>query len=224
MILNLLTGSTGSEENSILSYVFIIILCILACMLAFTFHEFGQTLCARLLGDKSANITANPVRQLKRPMNWLAALIFTFFGGCWKKQTVNNLESRWKRIILSLSGILSGIIFAAISSIAIKLLLMLQSSELFDILVNPFVQLFVYLFAACVILTLFSLFPLPPCDMGYLIAACLPENAGNTIIKTEQFMPVVIVIISVIMSRSGFITNILSSASDYANMLFGMFI
>lgn len=142
----------------------VLIILIPCLVFSLSFHEFSHALSAYMLGDKTAynegRLTLNPIVHL----DLFGSLMLLFAGFGYAKPVpvnINNLNNPKRDMkIVAFAGPLSNIFLALFSAIIIRMLIILNLSELISILIMP-----LYLLMAInILLAVFNLIPIFPLD------------------------------------------------------------
>lgn len=153
---------------------------IIAVIMAFTLHEFGHALVARMRGDRTAEregrLTLNPIPHI----DLLGLIPLLLFGFGWAKPVpfnpYNLKNPKWDSVLIALAGPAMNLLLAVVSGGILRLLLVTE-------LVTEVNGLVVFLFFL-VLLNLFLLFfnvlPVAPLDGSKLALALLdkPKHAS----------------------------------------------
>jgi Zn-dependent protease len=142
---------------------------LVAVTIAITFHEFAHAKRADMAGDLTprlnGRVTLNPVAHYDP----IGSTMFLLWGLGWAKPVpINPLAFRHLRrdtIMVSLWGVLSNFILAALFAIPLRLGVIGDDSYI------KLVHIIVYLNLA---LGVFNLIPLPPLDGSHVLAMMLP--------------------------------------------------
>ena len=171
------------------------VLSALAVLIILTIHEYSHGYMAYRLGDNTAKsygrLTLNPIKHLDP----IGALCMVFFHFGWAKPVPINPRNfkNPKRdfALVALTGPLSNLIFAFISSLLYLLIYALfkdvkfTSEFTYSIVSNTLS--FVYIFHIVNIgIALFNLIPVPPLDGSRILNVILPAKTYFAIMKHER--------------------------------------
>lgn len=153
-----------------------------ALLIGLTIHEFAHGLAANKYGDKTAEyagrLTLNPLAHLD-PMGTVMLLLFGFG---WAKPVpidINRIKERVGLVVVSIAGIVFNVVFAILSILTVKYLLL-------DLLPagNLLLTFFGFLIYINLALAVFNLLPIPPLDGYHVIEYFFP----NLYIKYAPFI------------------------------------
>jgi Zn-dependent protease len=159
---------------------------IIAFVLALTIHEFAHAWVSDRLGDPTARLlgrlSLNPRVHLD-PIGTLMILVASFG---WAKPVpfdpFNLKNPRRDTMLISLAGPASNLLFAGISALLLRLLLLIPLSTSLWFL-TPILNLFVAVSSMLVILNvnlaIFNLIPIHPLDGFKIVEGLLPESASR---------------------------------------------
>jgi len=164
---------------------------IVALVIGITVHEFMHAWMANALGDPTAKflgrLSINPLKHLDP----LGTLLLVLVGFGWGKPVpVNPLRLKWGRwgdILVSVAGILTNLITAAIFALALRFLLFANS--------HPSAYAVTFLDVVVqvnILLAVFNLVPLPPLDGSKIFLALLPARFDEFKAKFENFGPMIL--------------------------------
>ena len=168
-------------------------------LITITFHEFSHSYIANKLGDRTSKnlgrLTLNPQKHLD-PMGTIM-LFFVGFG--WGKPVpVNpiNLSPNPKTGLglVSLSGPLSNILIAFISTIPIRLGIVDISSVNLNYITGTFSagQVFGLTIYLNLLLATFNLLPIAPLDGFKIAIGILPKKIAYEFSKLEKYGPLIL--------------------------------
>lgn len=135
-------------------------LMVLFVVLSVTLHEYMHAFTALKMGDPTAadngHLTMNPFKQ----MGLISLIMLCFIGIAWGQVPVNpmNLNSKKKRILVALSGVLANLGLAVIFTI-LALLVMVHTRHQ-----EYAVSMLIYGATINVVLLIFNLMPVPGLD------------------------------------------------------------
>lgn len=165
--------------------------------MAVVIHEFAHGWCAYKLGDPTAKyagrLTLNPLAHIDPIGTVLLPLLLTvmrapiIFG--WAKPVPINFwnfkHPRRDMILVGLSGPLSNILLAFLTSLIIKMALF-----------SPFITQVLGLFVIInLFLAVFNLIPIPPLDGSRVLVGLLPRNLTYLIASFEQFGMLILIVL-----------------------------
>lgn len=173
-----------------------------AALLTIVFHEVSHGYVAYLLGDRTAKnagrLTLNPIRHLDI-IGLLSMIIFKF--GWAKPVPVNPYYFKNRKggmALVALAGPLSNIIFAIISLLGIKALMLLEFTTRTSIgfQVAYFFKNFLEILASLnVALAVFNIIPIPPLDGSKILNMLLPDEIYDKILQFEQFGFLILIVL-----------------------------
>lgn len=173
------------------------ILSLVIFFMAVVIHEFAHGWVAYKLGDPTAKyagrLTLNPLAHIDPIGTVLLPLMLTFmrapiiFG--WAKPVPINFwnfkHPRRDMILVGLSGPLSNILLAFLTSLIIKM-------ALFSTFITQILGLFVII---NLFLAVFNLIPVPPLDGSRVLMGLLPRNLTYLIANFEQFGMLILIVL-----------------------------
>lgn len=163
-----------------------------AALLTVVFHEISHGYVAYFLGDNTAKnakrLSLNPLRHID--LIGLLCMIILRFG--WAKPVPVNIINFKNRkagtALVSIAGPLSNILFALVSFLLIKLLLIIPIySEFAFSVIDLFVSFFMMTASLNIGLAVFNLLPIPPLDGSKILNSVLPDKIYYKILKYEQY-------------------------------------
>jgi len=162
-----------------------IVIRIAVLLFAVTIHEYAHGKAALSLGDPTAKnagrLTLNPLRHID-PMGAICMFLFNF--GWAKPVPVNTAyfaDKRKDTILMALSGPVSNLGAAFISGLFMR--------YFFNIQLDGYKLLLVYLILMNIGLGLFNLLPIPPLDGSHVLENLLPPAAARNFIKIRRYAP-----------------------------------
>ena len=193
-------------------------------------HEFAHGWMAYKLGDPTAKnqgrLTLNPLAH----MDPLGSLCILLFGIGWAHPVPVNaffFKKRKLGILLSaLAGPLSNLLVSLLVAILFNIAYLIVGQSA----VMMWVYVFVYYFVAinCV-LAVFNLLPIPPLDGSRIFGAILPERWTYKIMKYENIIRIVLLVLlftRVLSPLIGFLQShavrIVFAVADWPFRLFGV--
>lgn len=158
-------------------------------VIASTFHEYAHAWTATKLGDLTSKVngrlTLNPLKHIDP----IGAICMIFFKFGWSKPVpINefNFENRLRdTALVSLAGPTSNI-------------LLLFAIALFNSVVKPTGNLFLFLLTFAminIVLAVFNLLPIPPLDGHKIVRAFLPQKARYYWENLERFQILFLIIL-----------------------------
>ncbi|HPQ78939.1 MAG TPA: site-2 protease family protein [Candidatus Dojkabacteria bacterium] len=158
-------------------------------VIASTFHEYAHAWTATKLGDLTSKVngrlTLNPLKHIDP----IGAICMVFFKFGWSKPVpINefNFENRLRdTALVSLAGPTSNI-------------LLLFAIALFNSVVKPTGNLFLFLLTFAminIVLAVFNLLPIPPLDGHKIVRAFLPQKARYYWENLERFQILFLIIL-----------------------------
>ena len=169
---------------------------VLAILCALTFHEFSHALVARWRGDTTAEraqrLTLNPLAHID-PVGLIPLLLFGFG---WAKPVpfnpYNFRSPKWDSVLVALAGPVSNLLFASVSALFLRFLL-IQS------FFTPTNLLVVFLFLLVLInlfLMMFNLIPIHPLDGSKLLDALLDAPRYHALrMKIAMYGPQILLLL-----------------------------
>lgn len=135
-------------------------LMVLFVVLSVTIHEYMHAFTALKMGDPTAadngHLTMNPFKQ----MGLISLIMLCFIGIAWGQVPVNpmNLNSKKKRILVALSGVLANLGLAVIFTFLALLVMVHTENQEYA------VSMLIYGATINVVLLIFNLMPVPGLD------------------------------------------------------------
>lgn len=135
-------------------------LMVLFVVLSVTIHEYMHAFTALKMGDPTAadngHLTMNPFKQ----MGLISLIMLCFIGIAWGQVPVNpmNLNSKKKRILVALSGVLANLGLAVIFTLLALLVMVHTENQEYA------VSMLIYGATINVVLLIFNLMPVPGLD------------------------------------------------------------
>lgn len=165
-----------------------IVIRIAVLLFAVTIHEYAHGKAALSLGDPTAKdagrLTLNPLRHID-PMGAICMFLFNF--GWAKPVPVNTAyfaDKRKDTILMALSGPVSNIAAAFIAGLFMR--------YFFNIPLQGYKLLLVYMILMNIGLGLFNLIPIPPLDGSHVLENILPPAASRKFIHVRRYAPIVL--------------------------------
>jgi len=162
-------------------------------------HEVAHGLVAERLGDPTARLagrlTLNPQKHIDPMMSIALPLLLLISGspiiiGAAKPVPIhpfNLRDGRKDLALVSLSGPLSNVLLAILSSFIIKFILIIYPSFSQNIDATEFLTFLIFFFGAVtklnLLLAIFNLIPIPPLDGSKIFSLLLPEKLANAFLS-----------------------------------------
>lgn len=200
-------------SNNIRTAIIQILLGIPASLMALCCHEAAHAYAAYKMGDRTAfnlgRMTINPIKHFD-PIGSLLMLVFGF--GWAKPVPVNprNFDNPKKGMaITGIAGPLANLILGIISTFFMCLTTFIQ----FKLLMNTEISGFVFNITEVIaslfwifamynfIFMVYNLIPIPPFDGSRFVTAFLPAKWYFKLMQYERYSFIVVMVISVILSR-----------------------
>ena len=167
----------------ILSYALLV-------LVALPVHEWAHALAAYKLGDETAKwngrLTLNPFKHLDLFGTAMLVLCGVGYAKPVPVNPFNFRNSKKGMAITSLAGPLSNLVMAVLSTVCIRVLILLPTSPIATALVDVF-----YIFASINIsLTVFNLLPIPPLDGSNIFGAILPDKWTYAMQRYERYITI----------------------------------
>lgn len=175
------------------------IVIVAASLLCITFHETSHGLVAYWLGDDTAKrmgrLTLNPLRHVD--IMGLIVMAVAKFG--WAKPVPINMRRfknpKFGMALTALSGPLSNVLLAFLALLVRGPVVLLYYREENAIILEYAVVFLEYVAILSTGLAVFNLFPIPPLDGSKIVAAVLPQNWYNKLMRFERFGMVLLAIL-----------------------------
>jgi Zn-dependent protease len=186
-------------------------------VIASTFHEYAHAWTATKLGDLTSKVngrlTLNPLKHIDP----IGAICMIFFKFGWSKPVpINefNFENRLRdTALVSLAGPTSNI-------------LLLFAIALFNSVVKPTGNLFLFLLTFAminIVLAVFNLLPIPPLDGHKIVRAFLPQKARFYWENLERFqIPFLIILLIPIFPFGSIISLFITRVSSFLLLTLGL--
>jgi len=186
-------------------------------VIASTFHEYAHAWTATKLGDLTSKVngrlTLNPLKHIDP----IGAICMIFFKFGWSKPVpINefNFENRLRdTALVSLAGPTSNI-------------LLLFAIALFNSVVKPTGNLFLFLLTFAminIVLAVFNLLPIPPLDGHKIVRAFLPQKARYYWENLERFqIPFLIILLIPIFPFGSIISLFITRVSSFLLLTLGL--
>lgn len=186
-------------------------------VIASTFHEYAHAWTATKLGDLTSKVngrlTLNPLKHIDP----IGAICMVFFKFGWSKPVpINefNFENRLRdTALVSLAGPTSNI-------------LLLFAIALFNSVVKPTGNLFLFLLTFAminIVLAVFNLLPIPPLDGHKIVRAFLPQKARFYWENLERFqIPFLIILLIPIFPFGSIISLFITRVSSFLLLTLGL--
>lgn len=157
-------------------------------LFAVTIHEYAHGKAALSLGDPTAKnagrLTLNPLRHID-PMGAICMFLFNF--GWAKPVPVNTAyftDKRKDTILMALSGPISNLSAAFIAGLFMR--------YFYDIKLDGYKLMLVYMVLMNIGLGLFNLLPIPPLDGSHVLENLLPPSAARHFRHIRRYAPMVL--------------------------------
>ncbi len=164
------------------------ILYAVAFIIAVVVHEYAHGYSAYKLGDNTAKImgrlTLNPLKHID-PIGLVSMVVFRV--GWAKGVPVNPMNFKNRKmdmLIVASAGIVTNIVLAVISSLALKVL------PIYNETFNLFL---LYLVFSNLMLGIFNLLPFPPLDGSKIVFSLLPEKYERFLYQYERYFYIILV-------------------------------
>lgn len=179
-------------------------------LIAITFHEVAHGFVANKLGDPTAHdrgrLTLNPFAHIDLfgtiILPFILFITAGFVIGYAKPVPIdprNFKNPRRDMAISAAAGPVTNIVLAAISIIAIRLIIAPLSHVLPETVINtvlaPIYQMLRVSAVINVILALFNMFPIPPLDGGRVAVGLLPVRQAMALSRLERYGFLIVIIL-----------------------------
>jgi Zn-dependent protease len=171
-------------------FVRLLIMVAFGLIIAITVHEFSHAYVAHLRGDETARmhgrVSLNPLAHL----DWMGTLMLFVAGFGWGKPVPvdsNNLRApvRLSWAAVSVAGVFSNLLLAAVISLPIRL-------GLVGYPFGNFGTLLAYMVQINIVLAVFNLIPFPPLDGFNILSAALPANIMRPLVPVMRWGPFIL--------------------------------
>ncbi len=218
-------------DGNIQSYIIQILLSLPVILLALSVHETAHGYVAYKLGDPTAHsmgrLTLNPIKHLD-PFGFLSMILFGF--GWAKPVPINTRYFKKPKRDMALTGVagpISNLLLALVFALSMKLFYFViayahfpnETVMMMAVYFYNFLYYGVYLNVA---LAIFNLLPVPPMDGSRLLFAVLPSNLYFKIMRYEQYIYIVVLILLALGVLSPVISYLTNAVMRLIFMLFAI--
>jgi Zn-dependent protease len=211
------------------AFFLLIVIVAFSLLIAITVHEFSHALMAYRLGDPTAKrmgrLSLNPVTHLD-PLGTLMLLLVGFGWG--KPVPINpgyfRMNPRRGMALSAFAGPLSNFTLAALLGVLVRggvvswpwttqEFASWEPSSIAAVLIG-------YIIVLNLILGVFNLIPIAPLDGFNIAVGILPRRQADALARTEQYGPLILLILVVLSYFTGFLWDFLLRAVDLFARLF----
>jgi Zn-dependent protease len=200
-------------------------------LIAITVHEFSHALMANRLGDptgkRMGRLSLNPIRHLDP----LGTLMLFLVGFGWGKPVPINpnyfrMAPRRGMAVSALAGPLSNVALAAVLGVIIRTgVLAWHSPWQYEPFLNwdpswVAADIVGYVILFNLILAVFNLIPIAPLDGFNIAVGILPRRQADALARTEQYGPLLLLLLIFLGYFIGFLWDFLLRAVDLFARLF----
>lgn len=168
----------------------------------YALHDWAEALAARAMGDKTVGLSFSYVGQMRSGFNIMSTVMLLLFGIGWKTHIKSDETRRARSIGTSLCGPLAcfalGIIVFIILQAASRLY-----AEHSILILETVIYLLKGAFRACIMISVFSLFPLKPFDGGYILRALCPGRLQTLMDSSEKISLAAAIFVTALVSALG---------------------
>ena len=176
-------------------------------------HRIMQAICMGRDFDNSIKESFNPLKvfSLKNIFSIAVMFVFSFTK---LDEVKAPCVSRFKNILIALSGVFANFFWAFVAMIGYDALVIMEWNEMLPEY-GTFIQSFLMAFvSANLSIALFNILPLPSLDGGVLLAQFMPEKAGETFLSWRRYSLFIITVAIVFFSRSGIADFLIGSVAE----------
>lgn len=160
-------------------------------LISLSFHEFAHAWAANRLGDPTARLSGRMTMDPLAHIDPFGFILLILAGWGWAKPVpVNPYNFRRPKqgmLYTSLAGPASNVMLALVSTIVLKLALLLNVNSTF---VVALLQRMILLNLG---LAAFNLIPVPPLDGSKILAGLLPDRGSSVVWKLEAYGPFILI-------------------------------
>lgn len=186
-------------------FLIVLVVLIFPLLISITVHEWSHGIVAYKFGDPTpkmqGRLTFNPFAHLDP----IGTLMLFIVGIGWAKPVqINpeNIDSKWKQMLVALAGPASNFIFAVILSFILYGIVSYTNYAYVVDHVTPkagfeglILTMLGFLIKINIILGLFNLLPLPPLDGSNIIKWVLPEKLARAYFSLAPFGLIILIIL-----------------------------
>lgn len=197
------------------AFFLLLVVIAVAVAVAMSVHEASHALVADRQGDPTprsrGRLTLNPLAHLD-PLGTL--LFFLVFFGWGKPVPVNVANFRGRPLAgmarVAFAGPLAGLLTAAIVSVPFRLLNVVPG------------DLFLYIIALNIVLSVFNLIPIPPLDGFHVLLGLLPPRTAFSLSRYESYGPPILILLILLdnFTGAGILSRVLGPAVNFFSRLF----
>lgn len=172
-----------------LEFVLVFGLLSIPLLITITIHEWSHGFVAYKFGDNTpkdaGRLSLNPFTHLD-PMGVLMLFIV---GIGWAKPVpinYNNIQSRWKFLLVAFAGPFSNFVMAVLFSV-IFYLLITTNTGINENIIAPIIILLGIIVRVNLMLGIFNLIPVPPLDGANILRSLLPDNLSEAYFRIAPY-------------------------------------
>jgi len=185
-----------------LYFLIAVFVLIVPLLISITIHEWAHGFVAYKFGDNTpkeqGRLSLNPLRHLD-PVGTLMLFIIRIGWAKPVQINPNNINSRYKLMLVAFAGPFSNFVMAALFSFIIYLVITISHLKGLNPETNTvslFLGFLVIIVRINLVLGIFNLIPLPPLDGANIIRNLLPENLSEVYFRLAPYgMPILMVLI-----------------------------
>ena len=165
-------------------------------------HRIMQAICMGKEFDRALKESVNPLKAFSLKNIFSVAVMF-FFSFTRLEEAKAPCLSKFKNMLISVSGAATNFIWAIAALVGYDVLLIMEWNEElpeYGILLRSFLLAFLSVNLA---IAIFNMFPLPSLDGGVFIAQFMPEKAAETFLSWKRYAVFFITVAILFLSRSG---------------------